>query len=313
MQCSIRYVPPRCDARVRGRDHRSSLISRSQLRPRIKLVRGGQVSGGSRSPRPSTASISSVSSRAVNSHRRKSKWRSKLTAGILIPIILIIVTAIIGDLNHWLTGTSPSPSPQIEVDYTSYTPPQYAATPYKIDTELRNTGNELAIITALRIQVQQTLKLPICFSQGDLPATGSFVINIKAGAKPGNVITVPVHQQIGPDEADRFIVELNGPQAQNETIYMYRVRLSLLYDTANTPAIPVGELLMAFPVSPDNEYFWTRADVSNNGSRMSYMGSEVPQIKSCMIGNSRKLQSFLTLGGEKPGLGKINTTISTTP
>jgi hypothetical protein len=271
------------------------------------------VSRKSRSLGTTATSTPGAHSHAVDSRRRKSKWRSKLAAGFLIPVVLIIVTVIVGDLNNWLTGTSSPSSPQIEVDYTTYIPPQYAATPYKIDIELRNTGNQLAIITALRVQVQQTLKLPICFTQGDLPSTGNFTLNVKADTKPGTVITVPVHQQVGPDGADRFTVDINGPQNQNETIYMYRVRLSLLYDTATTSAVPVGELLMAFPVNPNNQYFWTRADVSNNGSRMSFMGSQVPEIKSCMINNSRKLQSLLNLDGEKPGLGAVSSTISTIP
>ena len=274
---------------------------------------GGQVSGRSRSLKSDAVSASADSSHAVSSHRRKRKKRSKLTAGILITIIPIVVTAIVADLNNWLTNPASPPSPKIELDYAKYTPPRYAETPYKIDTELRNTGNQLAVITALRIQVQQALKLPICFTQGNLPISGNVTANIGADTKPGKVITVPVHQQVGPDGADRFAVNIRGPQSEDETVYMYRVRLTLLYDTGITPAVQVGELLMAFPFTPSNQYFWTRADVDNNGSRMSYMGPEVPKIRSCMISNSRKLQRFLALDGERPGLGAINTTISTKP
>lgn len=90
---------------------------------------------------------------------------------------------------------------------------------------------------------------------------------------PDKVITVPVHQQVGPDGAVRFAVNTKGPQSEDETVYMYRVRLTLLYDTGTTPAVQVGEL----------------------------------------ISNSRKLQRFFALDGEKPGLGAINTTISTKP
>jgi hypothetical protein len=223
----------------------------------------------------------------------------------------MVSTGVFG-LVHWLTKP-PSPAPRLEVDAAIYKPPRYVTSPFKIDIELRNTGHQLAVITSLQLVVQRFVRLPICFSQGNLPATADVHTNMPVKEAAGRIITIPVHQQVGPGRADRFIASLRVPLNSRETLYLYRMRLSLSYDSASTPTVGIGEAIIALPVAPNNQYFWTRQDAADHGSRMSFMGSQAPKIRSCMIANSQHLRNLLALPGEKPGMTEIPAELAFTP
>jgi hypothetical protein len=204
---------------------------------------------------------------------------------------------------------SPSQAPassHVEVDHVTYTAASFKH-PLKIDIELQNTGTQRAIITALRIRIQQVLEMPACFSQGYLPSTGTSLLNIKPKARPGTSVTVPVNQQVGPDEADRFKVEVRGPTS--EAVYLYRTRVTLLYDKSSQAQ--VGELVAAFPYAPAPNYFWMRSVIRNY--QISDFGSSAPQIRDCMDLNSKRLLSFLALSGVKPGLSALRADVSSGP
>jgi hypothetical protein len=203
-------------------------------------------------------------------------------------------------------------TPQLEVDSLQFNPSPYATSPMKLEIELRNTGNQLAIVTYLQLRIAQFKAMPICFTQGDLPVTGDSTVNMPANAVPGQNISVAVHQQVAPDSADRFDINLKGPLRQDETIFLYRVNLSLLYDTSQTIPIKLGEAMLSLPNVPNNEYYWTKQDAANHGTRMSFMGTQVPRLRSCMIANSKFLQSFLANPGYKPGMNSISSDLGFT-
>ena len=51
---------------------------------------------------------------------------------------------------------------------------------------LRNTGNQLAIIKGVRLQVENATQAPICVAQGALGSSASYGATIPPQPKPGN-------------------------------------------------------------------------------------------------------------------------------
>src|ERR1022692_1765405 len=147
--------------------------------PRSKLRKSAAPSG----QEDATEEVANV----TDPRRHRLKTLAKFAAA---PLVLVVATAVVADINGWLTRP-PDPRPQLELDYVTYTPPQYALRPFSIEMELRNTGRQLAIITALRMEIQQRLVMPICFTQGDLPISGRLVVNVPKSAKPGMSFVVP--------------------------------------------------------------------------------------------------------------------------
>lgn len=267
-------------------------------------------------PERPTTSAPHPDRQAHRQNKKSPKRRTTRLAAVASALSLLVAGTVIADLNDWFRSSlshAAAATPEIEVDYVTYTTPQYAPDPLVIDVELRNLGKQLAIITALQFRVQQALKLPLCLGQGNLPATGNFKLNLTPQTHVGTVVTVPVHQEVRAGGADRFLIDVQGPASENETEYLYRAHLMLLYDRSRASAVNVGELLMAFPVAPNDQYFWTTSDSANHGARIAFMQPQVPEIQRCMISNSGKLRSLLALTGVRPGLGRIGSQLSWSP
>ena len=128
-----------------------------------------------------------------------------------IAAILAVVVAIVAAF--WPRNTSRADSlgssPRLELDDVQVHPkiserhdlPSFSD---QIYFSLRNTGNQLAIITGLKLQVQQFAQLPECYSSGSLGTTGWSTAGLPESPSPGEVVTVPVSQQVAPDSADKF-------------------------------------------------------------------------------------------------------------
>jgi hypothetical protein len=241
----------------------------------------------------------------------QSRWRwlkkPVVWAGGLISVVLtaVLVNLATGAASH-ITAAHGGAAPRIEVDSVTatYLPasPQGVprAAPVKIDFEIRNTGNQLAIIRGARFTVQQFTALPQCLSQGGLPTTGLYKAFLPTNPASGTTVDIPTAQQVGPDKADRFDVTLGLPVRRPHGIYVYRVRIGLLIDKSRTPA-DAGEAVIALPFQPDPSYFWTKQDAAHPANVPAFMGSAaIPKLSQCLVTNSHRLGSILAKVGARP-------------
>jgi hypothetical protein len=173
---------------------------------------------------------------------------------------------------------------------------------------LRNTGSRLAIITGLKLQVQQFAQIPECFSSGSLMTTGWSTVGLPANPSPGQAVTVPVSQQMAPDSADKFEVSLHVPKTALG-IHFYRLRAWIIYD--EQVALNVGYLLASLPVEPqDGGYYWTRMDQADPG-RLKPFTSNLQSLSHCLIANSERLHAILSRPGNRSaGLASLPATLS---
>jgi hypothetical protein len=248
----------------------------------------------------------------------KERWFKK-------PVVWIgaLVTAVItGVLINLVTGAvsragQGGPAPNIEVDgmTAQYVPSRSGipARPVKLDFEIRNTGNQLAIIRAVRVTVQQIAALPICFSAGALVSTGNYHAALPVNPSPGRSVDIPTAQQVAPDAADRFDITLGLPvKRQQEDIYVYRVRLGLLYDNSGVPS-DAGEAIMTLPIAPYESYFWTKQFAAHPTSvPVVISAAQAPSASKCLVNNSRKLHDILAMAGARPAqLTAVQSQLST--
>ncbi len=247
------------------------------------------------------------------------RWfkRPVVWAGALITAVItgVLVNLGTGALSH--VGSHGGAAPNIEVDSVTahYVPFRSGipARPMKLDFEIRNTGNQLAIIRAVRITVQQFAALPVCFSAGALVSTGTYHAFLPVKPSLGKSVDIPTAQQVAPDAADRFDITLGLPATHHAdgNIYVYRLHMGLLYDNSGAPA-DAGEAVMALPVAPYDGYFWTKQYAANPTSIPGVISGPIPTVSSCLVNNSRKLHGILTMAGARPAdLGAVQSQLST--
>lgn len=204
-------------------------------------------------------------------------------------------------------------SPRLELDVVQVSPkisernnlPSFSDHIY---FSLRNTGSELAIVTGLKLQVQQFALLHECYSSGSLGTTGWSTLNLPANPSPGDVVTVPVSQQMAPDSADKFEVTIHVSKAALGA-HFYRFHAWVIYD--KQVALNAGYLLASLPIEPqDGGYYWTRDDQADP-SRLKPFTTDLQSLSHCLIANSKRLHAILSLPGNRSaGLTSLPATLS---
>ena len=190
-------------------------------------------------------------------YKKPAVWAGALVTAVITGVLVNLVT---GAVSH---AGAHGAAPNVEVDSVTaqFVPFRIGipARPVKIDFEIRNTGNQLAIIRAVRVTVQQFAALPTCFSAGALVSTGTYRASLPTNPSPGARVDIPTAQQVAPDAADRFDITLGLPATRlaDPHIYIYRVAMGLLYDNSGLPA-NAGEAVLSLPIVPYESYFWTK-------------------------------------------------------
>jgi hypothetical protein len=127
-----------------------------------------------RQQRPKAAPRTARADEAREVARRSLAWtkRGAILTGLGIPVAIAIAVVSILITSPQDPASSHAAAPNIEVDSVTaqYVPSRTGipARPVMLDFEIRNTGNQLAIIKAARVTIQQFAALPVCFSAGAL-------------------------------------------------------------------------------------------------------------------------------------------------
>lgn len=110
----------------------------------------------------------------------------------------------------------------------------------ELEVTLHNVGNQLSVARSVRIKVQEVAVLKHCYSAGVMPLGGRYGITLPASLTPGQVVEVPIHEQLAAEEADRFKLPISVVgRAAVARIYLLRLGVSLLHDIDRRP-LPLG-------------------------------------------------------------------------
>lgn len=133
---------------------------------------------------------------------------------------------------------------------------------------VRNSGRGTAVISRAEIAVLRVYPLPLCFTQGALPVSESYGVQLPPDAEPGETIEAPLHQQVGTNEADRFKIrfsvdpdrirdygvaakELSAREADGQLpgFYVFEIAVTLVHDGEGAP-LEMGTALVSLPGLP---------------------------------------------------------------
>jgi hypothetical protein len=191
-------------------------------------------------------------------------WVEK--AGLAIAAAGVVVTAIAlfvssgsssgGDGSN-ATVTAP-PGKLVAVDMQVHDVSPFEEGRAYLEVTLHNTGGRLIVIDAAEVEVQRVYKLRRCASQGDILLSHVYGLSLPASAREGEKFETSLHQQVGPDEADRFRIGLSTklPKSDQTSVYLFEIRIGLQNDGPQ-PDPSLGTAVVGLPELPaPGEYYW---------------------------------------------------------
>jgi hypothetical protein len=131
-----------------------------------------------------------------------------------------------------------------------------------LEVILHNRGGTRAVVDEAIVKVDRVFAVKRCASQDDIPLSETYGLVLPHHAQSTSHV-VPLHDQVGPDEIDRFALSVSTHLSNRDpaTYYLFRLSLELGNDSPRSP-LPIGNALIALPIVPDQgEYFWTPTTV----------------------------------------------------
>jgi hypothetical protein len=183
-----------------------------------------------------------------------------------------------------------------------------------IDVKLHNKGNARVVVSRAVVTVEQVARLDFCYSQGDLPASNTY--DIELPTSPSR-LTAPLNQQLGPDEADRFLLKFGVPagalggQQVGDTphLFVYRMRLSLVSGAEREP-LDLGRFIVSVPDIPFGIVWYWPKDMENRRAQdlAQNFGATFPYqtYMPCWSRNTERLRAILNRSGSRsPDLEQV--------
>jgi hypothetical protein len=152
-----------------------------------------------------------------------------------------------------------------------------------VEVIVRNGGAGRAVISRAEIKILRMYSLPLCWTQGSLPVSEIYGAQLPVDAKPGDVVEVPLHQQVGPNQADRFeigvsaIGEVLEGKSELSGLYLFEFEVSLAHDGEET-ALPIGTALLSLPEVPLSSEFLLLNGLAEVNREFNWEGRPVREV-----------------------------------
>lgn len=132
-------------------------------------------------------------------------------------------------------------------------------TPPLLTMVIHNLGNRRAVITRVRLTIEESVTVHECAGIGGAYTT-SAVYDVVLPSRPaeGQVLTQRVGHEIGSDEVDSFSILLG--LADDLETHLYRIRVAMIYDSGHT--LEVGTAVVSIPRDLSSDYFSPEFEVS---------------------------------------------------
>jgi hypothetical protein len=177
-----------------------------------------------------------------------------------------------------------------------------------LEVQLHNRGARRVVIFNASVEVLRIASISQCHNQGELPLSYRYKVSLPT--RPSE-IHVPLHQQVGPDKADRFSLLFGftdaalgrGPEQGGATrSYVVQLGASLRSDDGSKP-LYLGQFVMAAPAVPQAVVqYWPRAlEHARAADLEPTFGANFPwrSHMPCWRANTERLRSILAAGGTR--------------
>jgi len=229
-----------------------------------------------------------------------------LSAGVvfLAAVFQVLGISVVGLVSvHRPTQVVNRPNLMVEDLLVEDFPEDWTQSP-RVQVSLHNTGVQRSVVTRAEFTVLRAAHFPLCEKQGNLILSNSYAVVLPTNPSSGMTVEVPLHQQLGPDEADRIEFRFQLPNdvrtKGDATVYLYQLKVELLHDAQPGP-LSVGQVLLAVPSAPDKTYLWTKdkaADLDYRAS-IAWLGPNTDEVISCLKTNTTDLKPILAVPGER--------------
>jgi hypothetical protein len=207
----------------------------------------------------------------TSGEKKRSGWRKLLPenvwAVVIGPIVVGLTIAGVIALVNSLTSKEPEPELQgldpvvhngiAKFRYSNPATPtlgtshQTDESKARIEIRLKNNGDQRTYLTSAIFTVRKQIVITPCGLGAGVPISGSYEVVLPRRSAPGEKVEVPIDQQIGPDEADRFVFRV-GPELSERDLgltLVYQLDIAVRHDGSDEPA-GVGQAVIALPGSP---------------------------------------------------------------
>ncbi|MEU5155651.1 hypothetical protein [Glycomyces sp. NPDC021274] len=116
---------------------------------------------------------------------------------------------------------------------------------------IHNTGSSRGIVEEAVFTVEEVITVVPCVGGGIVELSAEYDLLLPSRAEKGDQFTVPVSQQVGPDEADRFAINARLDQAAMGFETLFRLDVQLVVD-GPAEDLAVGTVIVSLPHSPAN-------------------------------------------------------------
>jgi hypothetical protein len=246
----------------------------------------------------------------------RNKWRElsfeKQLSILLAPLLVALVSGIlVPRVNELFFGETNQPSLKV-IDLVVYNQvakyeqlesrgeAQTKDSVPSIEVILHNTGNRRSVITRASVTIKDRVSIEPCFTpNAELRISGNYDIELPTKSRIGQTIEVPVSQQLGADEADRFIFRFGSPvhyhyPGVSRGAFVYWLGLSLRHDNEKDP-LNVGSVVLSVPGLP--EAVWTK-DLAAGGPNIDPIVKDA-SIRRCLQTNTAAIRPILARSGER--------------
>ena len=125
----------------------------------------------------------------------------------------------------------------------------------RIEVRLQNTGNRRSVLTSAILTVRKEVVVTPCGLGAGLLLSTTYDVRLPNRAAEGQTVEIPIDQQLGPDEADRFAFNLGleDPAKDFGLTLVYQLDVAVRHDNSDKP-VDLGRVVVALPGSPPPEY-----------------------------------------------------------
>jgi len=165
-----------------------------------------------------------------------------------------------------------------------------------ITTTIHNRGSRRAVVTRIRLVIEDSVFIPACeIGGGPFKISASYDAQLPLDAAPGAGVTIPVSQEIGADEVDKFSLVLGILGEPRVGPYLYRLNVVLIYDDGAN--LDVGRAIVSLPEDPEVRDFSGRGYSSATLEELK--GAADASERGCYADAARKTASILRMPGAR--------------
>ncbi len=211
------------------------------------------------------------------------------------------------------TPGPPQPKARLALSQLLVTEDPTTGRPVALDITVHNLGNRLAVLTGVKLKILDFAYLRTCYTQGEVGASKPYPVSLPDNPTEGATLTIPLHEEVGHDKVDRFVVQLRPPPYRSPEgypeagVFGYRVAVTLSSDVQDDLAL--GPAAFAAPGTPG---LWTsvwdptdpdrKAKMSNavnSGTPLTWDSEYMHGVETCMTANARSVTRLLRPSGAR--------------